>query len=58
MSECLLFSNALHATITMALKPNDKFGMTSFIVNLMGHAMVVALELFMFASNIKKHVTF
>jgi hypothetical protein len=32
--------------------------MTSFIVNLMGHAMVVALELFMFASNIKKHVTF
>jgi hypothetical protein len=58
MSECWLLSNALHATITMALKPKVKFGMTPFIVTLMGRAMVVALELSMFASNIKKHAMF
>jgi hypothetical protein len=58
MSKCWLFSNALHATITMALKLKDKFGMTPFIVNLMGHVMVVALELSMFASNIKKYAMF
>jgi hypothetical protein len=54
MNKCWLFFDALHATITMALKLKDKFGMTPFIINLMGHVMVVALELSMFVSNIKK----
>jgi hypothetical protein len=58
MSKCWLFANALHATITITLKLKDKFGMTPFMVNLMGHVMVVALELSMFASNIKMHVMF
>jgi hypothetical protein len=52
------FFDALHATTTMAMKLKNKSGMTPFIINLMGHAMVVALELSMFASNIKKHVMF
>jgi hypothetical protein len=58
MNKCWLFSNAFHATITMALKLKDKFGMTPFIVNLMGPVMVVALKLSMFVSNIKKNVMF
>jgi hypothetical protein len=58
MNEYWLLFDALHATITMALKLKDKFGMTPLLVNLMGHVMVVALELSMFASNIKKHVMF
>ncbi len=54
MSECWLLSNALHVTITMALKPKDKFGITPFIVTLMGRAMVVALELSMFCFQHQK----
>jgi hypothetical protein len=38
----------------MALKLKEEFGMTTFMVNLMKDYMVVALELSIFPSNVRK----
>jgi hypothetical protein len=48
------FFNALHASITMALKLRKEHGMASSMVNLMEDDMDTGLELFMFSCNIKQ----
>jgi len=52
------FFNALHVTITMALKLKEEFEMPPFMANLMKDDMALALELSALASYIRKHVMF
>jgi len=51
-----LFSNALNTIITMSLKLKEKFGISSNLQDLIIDDFVVAHELSLFASNIKKEV--
>lgn len=48
-----LISNALHITITMALKLKEKFGITPSMANIMENDMVMVLELLMFFSTLR-----